>query len=184
LVPELGFVVVVDVVDLPPKHDTKTTPTSTSTASTPMAAARRRRRRSRRWLRVWRSMTLVYTSLSADRGEPCFGDYPGDVAGVGIDAAFRAHQGASRVDDTADTPFIGRVVEPVRPDTPRSGMELIRIRVGATGSSAVPFRPTSLVTPAGVSRPGMRPPVPRLPDLSESLRQPDTTKPKAPRKPM
>lgn len=65
VVPELGFVVVVDVVELPPEHDTKTTPASTSTASAPIAAIRCRRRRRRRALRVWRSMALVCTSLSA-----------------------------------------------------------------------------------------------------------------------
>jgi hypothetical protein len=61
------------------------------------------------------------------------------VAGLGIDAAFRADQEASRVDDTGDVPFIGVVVERVPPDTPRSGVGPIGIRVW------VPRMPSTLV---------------------------------------
>ena len=95
------------------------------------------------------------------------------------------HSTDRRVDDTDDTPFIGGVVERVRPDIPpfRGGAHPDQSRVDEFFRRSFPphlFGYTCRREPAG----GAIPAVPRLPDLSESLRQPDMTKPKIPRKPM
>ena len=79
------------------------------------------------------------------------------MAGLEIDATFRAGQEAAPVDDNGDELFIGVVVERVPADTSRSGVELIRVRIEATNASV--FRrsllPPFLVAPAGVSQPGV-----------------------------
>ncbi len=83
------------------------------------------------------------------------------MAGLEIDATFRAGQEAAPVDDNGDELLIGVVVERVPADTSRSEAELIRFRIEATNASvdakcrssvSVPRNPFAQLTPPAGTR--------------------------------